>query len=250
MLTRRLTVSTVFQPSRRGGTNVPHLRLTGRWLESVGFPAGARVHVEVAAGQIVIKPESLNLQTATHRPCQFSLPAEPVAHTRPCAWGGLAGAFRAKHYLGRIYPRTPEGRWRTDIALLVDRSRQSDRTIACNLGLRASRAQLSLPSAGVAARELLPFSIGTGSIYAGRRSALFPRHPMLLCGSFVREVLHSTIRRLGRQPQCGLPVGHRLNDVFLAHGPDSVSPFRDKQVVSLTDRRAGYPLWMGVADLS
>jgi len=51
---KTLTVSSLFQPRRRGGTTAPHLRLTGRWLEAAGFPAGARVQVQVQKGQLVI----------------------------------------------------------------------------------------------------------------------------------------------------------------------------------------------------
>ena len=51
---KTLTISSLYQPRRRGGTTAPHLRLTGRWLEAAGFPAGARVQVQVQQGQLVI----------------------------------------------------------------------------------------------------------------------------------------------------------------------------------------------------
>lgn len=57
---RRLTVSTLFQPRRRGGVTTPHLRLSGRWLESAGFIKGARVAVTVTAGQLIITPAHEN----------------------------------------------------------------------------------------------------------------------------------------------------------------------------------------------
>jgi hypothetical protein len=51
---KTLTVSSLYQPRRRGGAVTSHLRLTGRWLEAAGFPAGARVPVQVQQGQLVI----------------------------------------------------------------------------------------------------------------------------------------------------------------------------------------------------
>jgi toxic protein SymE len=51
---RRLTVSTLFE----GSIKIPHLRLTGRWLEAAGFPPGSLVNVRVANGQLVITPRN------------------------------------------------------------------------------------------------------------------------------------------------------------------------------------------------
>jgi hypothetical protein len=51
---RRLTISAQYQPRRHQLARVPHLRLTGRWLEQAGFTAGARVIVHVLNGQLVI----------------------------------------------------------------------------------------------------------------------------------------------------------------------------------------------------
>lgn len=47
---RTLTVSTLHRDAAHLSSitrkvAVPHLRLTGRWLERHGFPAGCRVHV-------------------------------------------------------------------------------------------------------------------------------------------------------------------------------------------------------------
>lgn len=53
---KTLTVSSLFQPRRRGGSTAPHLRLSGQWLASAGFPAGSRVRVQVQHGQLVIVP--------------------------------------------------------------------------------------------------------------------------------------------------------------------------------------------------
>ena len=49
-LTRRLTVSETYD----GRRTVSLLRLKGRWLEQAGFPAGARVVVQVQEGRIVL----------------------------------------------------------------------------------------------------------------------------------------------------------------------------------------------------
>lgn len=48
--TRRLTVSETYD----GRRTVSLLRLKGRWLEHAGFPAGARVVVQVQEGRIVL----------------------------------------------------------------------------------------------------------------------------------------------------------------------------------------------------
>jgi toxic protein SymE len=55
---RDLTVSSIYQPRRRGGAVSPHLRLSGRWLESAGFAPGTRVRVQVQQGQLVITTEA------------------------------------------------------------------------------------------------------------------------------------------------------------------------------------------------
>lgn len=56
---RTLTVSTLYRQPRHphGGRTqrVPHIRLSGQWLERHGFTPGARVHVvHNVQGQIVI----------------------------------------------------------------------------------------------------------------------------------------------------------------------------------------------------
>jgi hypothetical protein len=57
---RALTVSTLFRDTAQKGSitgkaKVPHLRLTGRWLERAGFAPGSRVRVvATTAGQLVI----------------------------------------------------------------------------------------------------------------------------------------------------------------------------------------------------
>ena len=61
-MSRTLTVSTLFRrvthtahlSSMTRNARVPHLRLTGQWLERAGFPPGARVAVHVVNGQLVI----------------------------------------------------------------------------------------------------------------------------------------------------------------------------------------------------
>ena len=55
---RTLTVSTLYrQPARARGAvrRVPHIRLSGQWIERHGFTPGARVHVaQNVQGQLVI----------------------------------------------------------------------------------------------------------------------------------------------------------------------------------------------------
>jgi toxic protein SymE len=57
-MSRQLTVSALWRsyghPSRPQFTKVPHLRLSGRWLEAAGFSTGAAVKVRVDQGQLVI----------------------------------------------------------------------------------------------------------------------------------------------------------------------------------------------------
>jgi hypothetical protein len=40
--------------SERGYTEVPLLRIAGRWLEAFGFRIGGRVAVEVESGRLVV----------------------------------------------------------------------------------------------------------------------------------------------------------------------------------------------------
>ena len=57
---RTLTISTLFRDAAQKGSitgkvRVPHLRLTGRWLERAGFAPGSRVHVvKNVEGQLLI----------------------------------------------------------------------------------------------------------------------------------------------------------------------------------------------------
>jgi hypothetical protein len=63
---RRLTVS-YFVPnstrrnSVRAPEPMPYVRLLGRWLDRAGFPIGARLHVQVQRGRLVLEvaPEEL-----------------------------------------------------------------------------------------------------------------------------------------------------------------------------------------------
>lgn len=56
--TRRLTVSRRGRPcvSERGYTEVPLVRIAGRWLEAFGFQIGGRIAVEVESGRLVLTP--------------------------------------------------------------------------------------------------------------------------------------------------------------------------------------------------
>lgn len=53
---RRLTVSGLGRPcvSEQGFTQVPLVRIAGRWLESVGFHIGGRIAVEVERERLVV----------------------------------------------------------------------------------------------------------------------------------------------------------------------------------------------------
>ena len=53
MTDRDLTVSAGYRPvgGRGRGSRLPMIRLSGSWLSAAGFPVGARVRVEVEAGQ-------------------------------------------------------------------------------------------------------------------------------------------------------------------------------------------------------
>jgi hypothetical protein len=51
MSERKMTVSRVYQPSRRSEP-VASIRLTGRWLENLGFEIGDRFVVRESPGRI------------------------------------------------------------------------------------------------------------------------------------------------------------------------------------------------------
>jgi hypothetical protein len=53
---RRLTVSRLGRPSvsEQGYTQVPLVRIAGRWLESMGFRIGGRIAVEVEPERLVV----------------------------------------------------------------------------------------------------------------------------------------------------------------------------------------------------
>jgi len=53
---RRLTVSRLGRPcvSEQGYTEVPLVRIAGRWLETLGFRIGGRIAVEVESGRLVL----------------------------------------------------------------------------------------------------------------------------------------------------------------------------------------------------
>jgi len=59
---RILTVSSRYRPSeskmyyKGPGTNVPFLRISGRWLEEAGFPIDSKVDVIVDNQLLIIKP--------------------------------------------------------------------------------------------------------------------------------------------------------------------------------------------------
>lgn len=54
MKARKLTVGSA--PLDKPGTEVPYLRLRGRWLKDAGFAIGRYVKVEVREGCLMIQP--------------------------------------------------------------------------------------------------------------------------------------------------------------------------------------------------
>ena len=50
---RRLTVS--YASTATAGTNVPYLRLRGRWLQDAGFTIGRHVTIEGSEGRMTIE---------------------------------------------------------------------------------------------------------------------------------------------------------------------------------------------------
>jgi hypothetical protein len=63
MAERRLTVSRLYRPrsglypsSRVPDDVVPFVRLSGRWLERLGFRPGERLRVEAEPGRLVLTP--------------------------------------------------------------------------------------------------------------------------------------------------------------------------------------------------
>jgi hypothetical protein len=54
MKARRLTVG--YSTGDSPGSDVPYLRLRGRWLKDAGFAIGRNVKVEVSEGRLMIEP--------------------------------------------------------------------------------------------------------------------------------------------------------------------------------------------------
>lgn len=54
---RELSITTLWRASesaRRGGEQVPYVRISGRWLEQFGFRRGSRIRVAAEEGRLVL----------------------------------------------------------------------------------------------------------------------------------------------------------------------------------------------------
>ncbi len=60
---RRMTVSKVYQPSRRSEP-VASIRLTGRWVENLGFEIGDRFVVRESPGRIELLSKGVHFDEA------------------------------------------------------------------------------------------------------------------------------------------------------------------------------------------
>ena len=50
---RTHTVTPLYRPAKKS-PRVPYLRMSGQWLAAAGFAIGARITVQVTAGQLII----------------------------------------------------------------------------------------------------------------------------------------------------------------------------------------------------
>jgi hypothetical protein len=53
---RKMTIQPRMIPRALGRKEIPELRLSGLWLEAVGFKAGSKVVIEVRENELIIKP--------------------------------------------------------------------------------------------------------------------------------------------------------------------------------------------------
>jgi toxic protein SymE len=51
---RKLKIYTKYQHRRRGGVNIPEIRLEGKWLNELGFKQGQTVTIELADNKLTI----------------------------------------------------------------------------------------------------------------------------------------------------------------------------------------------------
>jgi hypothetical protein len=54
--TRELTIQPKHRSRVQGSKVVPELKLSGLWLEALGFTAGSRVVIEVRNEELIIRP--------------------------------------------------------------------------------------------------------------------------------------------------------------------------------------------------
>lgn len=75
---RVVTIGSLFRSSsRRGEGRVPYVRLSGYWLQQLGFDAGARLLIAPEQGRLVItiappEPIAEPVQVTKRRPCRPS----------------------------------------------------------------------------------------------------------------------------------------------------------------------------------
>lgn len=51
---RTVTIATLYRNDRTGTARLPFLRLSGRWLEQLGFTRGTRVSIAAEEGKLVL----------------------------------------------------------------------------------------------------------------------------------------------------------------------------------------------------
>ena len=54
--TKEMKLQPKHSPRVYGSKTIPELKLSGLWLEAVGFKAGAKVVIEVRDQELIIKP--------------------------------------------------------------------------------------------------------------------------------------------------------------------------------------------------
>lgn len=54
--TRRLKIQPKYRSMAYGSKIIPELKLSGVWLEAIGFKAGSRVSITIEENQLTIKP--------------------------------------------------------------------------------------------------------------------------------------------------------------------------------------------------
>lgn len=53
-MAKKVSITSLHRATSRGSSKVPYLRMSGRWLEQLGFPTGTRVIVSGEPGKLVL----------------------------------------------------------------------------------------------------------------------------------------------------------------------------------------------------